>query len=278
MTPNEAFQVEIKSGRGTLISPHFHEDHFEIIEVVKGSLAVTVGLSVTHVPTGGILHLLPGFVQYAVSAGEEECLVHVLTYRPDAVLTSDSLDEQFLSFYMLPIGNRAVLFPPEHPLHAALAGHMETAISEWRGREILYRSLVLAELSHMLVLILRSYGYREEGQEYQNMMRIAPAIRYILSGYSDRLRLEDLAAKLYLSPDHFGKLFRATVGLTPIEYINHVRINAALRLLAEGNGRIAEVSRAAGFTNTNYFHKVFHDLLGIGPAALRKQWRTMSTE
>ncbi len=279
MRENEAFEITATGGRGTLIAPHYHEDAFEFIEVIRGSADVTVGLTTTHVPTGAILHIIPGFVHYAVSHGEEECFLRVLTYRRDAAFTLDGLDEQFLSLYLLPIENRATLFTVEHSLNAGLARHMENAIAEWRGKEIFYTTLVLSEISHMLAAVLRFYGYREEEDpEYRNIMRIAPTVEYVLKNYGSKLRLEEMAQKLFLSPDHFGKLFRQTVGLTPIEYVNNIRVSAAMRLLASTGWTIADISRASGFSNTNYFHKVFHDLVGIGPAALRKQWQAMKDE
>lgn len=279
MKENEAFEIITTGGKGTLIAPHYHEDAFEFIEVVRGSADVTVGLSTIHAPCGAILHLIPGYVHFAVAHGNEECFLRVLTYRRDAAFTLDGLDERFLSLYLLPIENRVTLFLPEHSLNARLARHMENAIGEWRGKEIFYTSLVLAEISHMLAAVLRFYGYREEDDpEYRNVMRMAPTVEYVLANYASKLRLEEMAQKLFLSPDHFGKLFRQTVGLTPIEYVNNIRVSAAMRYLASTNWTIADISKSSGFSNTNYFHKVFRDLVGIGPAALRKQWQAMKSE
>lgn len=279
MKDSELFSVTVKSGRGTLLPAHYHEDALEFIQVVKGVATVTVGLSSVEVPEGGILHLLPGAVHYATARGGEECYLRAVTYRRDAILAAPGLDEDFFSLYILPIENRAVLYLSEHPLHDTLATHMETAITEWEGKELFYNALVISELSHMLAAILRFYSYRDEDSlDYRNKMRVAPAVRYIETFYAQKLRLEDLAATLYLSPDHFGKLFRSAVGLTPVEYVNHVRINAAMRRLASFEASIAEVATSSGFANANYFHKVFRDLTGHGPAALRKQWRAMRDE
>ena len=149
MTDQELFSVTVRNGSGTLIAPHYHDDALEFIEVVRGSADVTVGLDTVRVPEGGIVHLLPGFVHFAVAAEERECFVRVLTYRPRAPFSLDALDDRFLSLYLLPISNRLVLFTDEHPLHASLRAHMETAISEWRGKELFHTSIILAEICHM---------------------------------------------------------------------------------------------------------------------------------
>jgi AraC-like DNA-binding protein len=51
-----------------------------------------------------------------------------------------------------------------------------------------------------------------------------------------------------------------------------------MRLLASTDLPITDVSGAAGFSNANYFHKVFRDLVGVGPAALRKRWRALQDD
>ena len=279
MKENELFEISVAGGRGALLAPGYHDDAFEFIEVVRGSAEITVGLTKVKAPTGSILHLVPGSVRYAVASGDEECFIRVIAYRRSVITAYDRLDERILSLYLLPIENHAGLFLPDHPLHAGLSFHMENAVSEWRGKELFHTSVILAEITHMISAVLREYGYRDEADpEYYNMMRMAPTVEFVLSHYSEKLRLEELAEHLFLSPDHFGKLFRQTVGLTPIEYVNYVRICAALRLLASTDWVIADISKAAGFANANYFHKVFRDLVGIGPAALRKQWKAMKSE
>ena len=274
MCEGELFSFAVKSGEGCLIAPHFHDDAMEFIEVLKGNLRVTVGLREITVPEGGILHFFPGVVHYAVA--EEECLVRVLTYRCTAGFAKDRLDEQILSLYLSSFENQVMLFTMEHALYATLASHMENAIGEWRGKELFSTALILAEISYMLVAILRAFGYgQEEGPELHNRLRIAQTVKYIDASYAKKLRLEDLAATLYLSPDHFGKLFRATVGLTPVEYVNYVRVNAAMRLLAKGELSVSEIAKASGFASVNYFQKVFRDFVGIGPATLRRNWQAM---
>ena len=277
MVAGEVFSVDIRRGDGTLMAPHYHKDAMEFLRVVKGTVDVTVGLTAFRLTEGQILHHVPGTVHYATAVDGEECLLHVLDYTPGTLPVTDALDDRFLSLYKLE--KRTELFDIDNPLHASLSAHMDVAVAEWQGKEILHAAVIISEICHMQAALLRAYGYRdEETVEYRNMMRVAPILSYIDASYAKKLRLEDLAAQLYLSPDHFGKLFRATVGMTPVDYVNYTLIGAAMRHLSESDWGIAEISAAAGFSNPNYFHKVFHDLTGKGPAAMRKQWRAMKEE
>ena len=73
-----------------------------------------------------------------------------------------------------------------------------------------------------------------------------------------------------VSPDYFTKMFKDTIGRTPIEYINGLRVNEAMRRLAETEESMADIADAIGFCNPNYFHKIFKQYMDSSPLAYRK--------
>ncbi len=264
------FFMETRRGTGTLLLPHAHRQTLEFIEVMQGVADITVGVQTYRVAAGGILHLSPGFVHYA-SAVSGECLLRTLTYPRAAVLAMDKLDSDIFTMFLLRPQTWSVLFTAGHPLHRTLAAHMETATAEWMGKEIFYATLVFAEISHMIAAILRYYGYgQEEGSERRSIMRIRPVLEYIDTAYSRRIPLSELAGRMLLSSDHFGMLFHEALGMTPIEYINTVRVNRAMCMLVEGNAPVAQIAGACGFSDARYFYKVFRDKCALSPTALRK--------
>ncbi len=267
----EGFSIELQYGDGLILPPHDHEEDPEFLQVVRGSVDVTVGLNTYRITAGGILHIAPGLVHYAYSVGGAATM-RTLTYRLSAVLSMDKLDANVLSRYLLHFRNRMALFSVGHTLHRALSGYFDTAVSEWQGREIFYGTLVTAQISHMVATVLRFYGYGQdsESQEYRNFLRIRPVLEYIDTHYAEKMRLEELASGLSLSPDHFGKLFRDALDTTPVEYVNAVRINHAQHHLINGKEPLAVIAKRCGFASATYFHKVFHDLTGTSPVAFRK--------
>ena len=76
-----------------------------------------------------------------------------------------------------------------------------------------------------------------------------------------------------VSPDYFTRMFKDSIGKTPIDYINAMRINESMRLLYETDKPMAEIAEAVGFCNSNYFHKIFKQYMDVSPLAYRKSAR-----
>ncbi len=100
---------------------------------------------------------------------------------------------------------------------------------------------------------------------------LAQAIAHIDCHVSDVVSLDALAAGCYVSPGHFRKLFRETTGLSPLEYINHIRMALAQELLRNSELSIADVAAGVGIQDTNYFSRLFRHLVGVAPSTYRKQ-------
>lgn len=87
---------------------------------------------------------------------------------------------------------------------------------------------------------------------------------YIQAHLEQDLKLADLAAIAQLSPYHFLRLFKQSLGLTPHQYILQRRIAAARRLL-QGSCSIAEVALRTGFCDQSHLTRCFKQALGVTP-------------
>lgn len=100
---------------------------------------------------------------------------------------------------------------------------------------------------------------------------LAEALQFIENNTGSKLKVEEIAAKVYLSPNYFRKVFREVTGLTPIEYINRIRISNACILLKEKNMTISMVAEVVGINNLNYFSRLFKSLTGCSPSKFKKK-------
>lgn len=101
---------------------------------------------------------------------------------------------------------------------------------------------------------------------------IATAREYLHSHYAERVRLDELASLVHLSPFHLSRAFRATVGVPPHRYQLLVRIELAKRLLADGE-RVSEVAAATGFADHSHFTRRFREMVGVTPSRYRAERR-----
>jgi AraC-like DNA-binding protein/response regulator of citrate/malate metabolism len=110
------------------------------------------------------------------------------------------------------------------------------------------------------------------GNEAQRVVRQAMA--YIHEHYAEPLSREELASRVGLSDRYLTRCFRQETGVTPITYLNRYRSRQARTLLERGDLSVTEVAFATGFSDPNYFGRVFRAEVGVSPRAYQRGERT----
>ena len=105
---------------------------------------------------------------------------------------------------------------------------------------------------------------------YHNVLRLRPALDYIADHCGEKIYIDTLAEMISVSADYFTKMFKESIGKTPIDYINGVRVNKALELLSVTDTPLNDIADKSGFANPNYFHKIFKQYMNTSPLAYRK--------
>lgn len=90
-------------------------------------------------------------------------------------------------------------------------------------------------------------------------------IDYININLSKNLGLTELAKIIQVSPPHFGRLFKLTMGLSPYQYVLQCRIQQAKKLLAKGKLTQVEIAQTLGFYDQSHFSRVFRKAVGVTP-------------
>ena len=86
---------------------------------------------------------------------------------------------------------------------------------------------------------------------------------------SEDIDESDLAEILNISPYYLSHIFKDTYGVNVIDYLNQVRIKKAKELLAEGEDSVKQIAFETGFTDPNYFCRIFKKYTGVTPSAFR---------
>ncbi|MGU3376014.1 helix-turn-helix domain-containing protein [Chryseobacterium sp. M5A1_1a] len=98
----------------------------------------------------------------------------------------------------------------------------------------------------------------------KNRSRIGFVVDYIKRNLHQKLSIDSIAKLAYVSKSNFFKMFRDELGVSPNDFILQERINRAKELLA-GQNSIKETAFQTGFSDTNYFTRVFKQLVGVTP-------------
>jgi len=108
--------------------------------------------------------------------------------------------------------------------------------------------------------------------------RLERMIEMIAQRCLGRLRIPEVAREAGLTRAYAMRLFRASMGMTMLEYITRQRVSHAQRLLATTNRGVLDVMQACGFTSTTRFYKVFHDIAGCKPGDYRRKFHPTGTK
>jgi len=133
----------------------------------------------------------------------------------------------------------------------------------------IFADLNLKELLIRLVQSQHLVQIKTESQLDDNKGRLQFVLHHIHEHLTNKILINDLCRKAYLSRNTFFKWFKEQFGITPIEYINHERLKLGKQLLAENRYTVSQVSSYCGFSDVNYFVRLFKKVEGITPGSYR---------
>ena len=266
------FKMYSVQGEG-IICAGFHEQAMEIIEITLGSVLVQIGTEFAEAKAGDFLYVPPTMV-FRVEAKEGEAGMRSMVFDSSIIeVNMENFDTEIFYMFYVQSKNKIVVFEEGHPVHDTLSKYMQESYDEYISKDVCYKLPIRANIYLMMTSLLRYYcGSKNELDRmiYHNVMRLRPIITYISNHYKEKIYIETMSDMITVSPDYFTKMFKDSIGRTPIDYINGLRINRAMQMLATTDTSVNDISDQLGFSNSNYFHKIFKQYMDTSPAAYRK--------
>jgi AraC-like DNA-binding protein len=96
-----------------------------------------------------------------------------------------------------------------------------------------------------------------------------PIAQFIRRHIGDKISLEDIAKHFGFHPHYLIKLFNDRTGMSPMQYLQELRLEKAKELLEMTDLTVSEISERLGWTNS-YFSRLFHQREGVSPSEYRK--------
>ncbi len=261
------------SGEGRLVNATRHETSMEIIEVLSGVIRIRIGTETVEASEGYFIYVPPTLVFSAEAVSERASLRAMVFDTSILEENMENFDAEVFYMFYLQSKNKVTPFEKGHPVYETLAKYMQESYDEYVSKDVCYKLPIRANIYLMMTALLRYYCGSKDEQDrmiYHNVLRLRPVVEYIAEHYLEKIYIEELADMITVSPDYFTKMFKDSIGKTPIEYINGLRINEAMRQLAETDNSMADIADAIGFCNPNYFHKIFKQYMDMSPLSYRK--------
>lgn len=137
------------------------------------------------------------------------------------------------------------------------------------GSEVMYESLARV----FLVQLIQRYGEERAPALKFGQGFTATHYKRVLDHVSERfgqpITIEELARVAGMGTAHFSRLFKATVGDTPYQFVMDYRVEQARKMLGERGRPLIDVALACGFADQPHFTRIFKRLTGKTPREYR---------
>ncbi|MGY3449665.1 helix-turn-helix transcriptional regulator [Bradyrhizobium sp. USDA 4353] len=139
------------------------------------------------------------------------------------------------------------------------------------------QTLGLDEIGHLIasrfVATVSGEAERPAAPSLRDRRRAVESALWIDDNADQDIELADVAREAGVSPFHFLRLFAATIGVTPHQYLIRARLRRAARRLSEEDTPVTEIAYDVGFADLSNFTRTFTRAAGVSPLKFRKASR-----
>lgn len=104
-----------------------------------------------------------------------------------------------------------------------------------------------------------------------NDLTISKTLEIIHNEFNRDLTLEELAERVFLSPNYLSILFKKEMKIGLNKYLNNFRLEKACSLLLNSNMKVIDIAKYIGFDNPSYFNRLFKNNFGMTPSIYREE-------
>ncbi|SEQ74703.1 AraC-type DNA-binding protein [Faunimonas pinastri] len=272
LSPGESFKAWSHGYPFRTVRWHFHPE-YEIHLVVETSGRYFVGDFIGDFEPGNLLMTGPNLPHNWVSNVPEGTTIErrglILQFPEAFIQTCMAAFPELACFEgMLERSRRGLLFSPAT---AEIVKPWLAELIDAQGprRIALFMGILDALLHGPRPATLVGCGYQPDPSAYLSAP-INRVLDHLSRHLTERESMADLAGIAGQSPSAFCRSFRRHTGMTPVQYVNRLRINLACQLLmSEPDQAVTDICFDVGFNNLSNFNHQFLVLKGMPPSRFR---------
>ncbi len=134
--------------------------------------------------------------------------------------------------------------------------------------------LITSYLLKTFSFLLKNYPKNQKTNISKRENTLIQIEKYLAAHFDDpNLSMEEVAKVFSFSQSYLTRLFKSEAGITPIQYVNELRMKRAIELLALQSFTIDQIAEAVGYDNQFYFTKRFKKYYGVPPSKYKQKNR-----
>ena len=243
---------------------HCHPE-IEITYIKKGSMHYRVNNRSFHLKEGDIIFCNSNALHSGEMEDQEDCSYIPITF--DSKLIYGFFQSTICTKYVDPvIQNLAVC-----AWHTIFRDHMLKVISLDKEKPDFYELDISIHMQTMWKLLaehfpLQAVSPASDLTEYERIRKI---LSYIEQNYMNRITLTDISENIHLCESECTRLFKRHMNTTLFAFLKEYRIERSLEYLNTKES-ISNIAEKTGFSDSNYYTKVFSKIKGCSPREYRK--------
>jgi len=156
------------------------------------------------------------------------------------------------------------------PDHEIIITHMKNIYAMTQSGSS-FLGLDCSKLVYMMILDLIKVILLSSRSMEQHYEKLSPVLRYIEEHHSSLITIQQLANCIDVTPQYLCLLFKNTMKMRPMEYVNRTRINYSKQLMFNESGiKLQRIAQLVGFDSPSYYSAVFKRLEGLSPEQFKK--------
>ncbi len=246
---------------------HFH-DFYELYYLLSGERIYFIQNTTYLVRQGDLVLIDKRLLHKTINTGLPEH-ERILLHFDDALLREPELTELFSC--------GSPILPATEAFSAEVRRLLLRMLQETSEQDVYYKNSMENLIAELLIQCIR-YQNRLPAQSDAAMTqphvlhpKMTEIIHYLNESYTEQLTLADIAAAHNLSTTYVSRIFKRTTGFSFVEYLNHIRIREAQRLLRETTMPITRIAEEVGFQSITHFGRVFKQISHASPRAFRSR-------
>ncbi|WP_217588236.1 AraC family transcriptional regulator [Lentibacillus saliphilus] len=155
--------------------------------------------------------------------------------------------------------------------------YLNKIIYEIQHQRMDYELICQNIIEILIVKLRRAKNIKVQNNNAQQMRQaVAFAKHYINQNFREDITLDALAKACNINKYYLAHIFKEEIGISPIGYLNHVRIKETQILLETTDHTIAEIASFIGFSSQSFFSQAFKRETDQTPSGYRKNARNQS--
>ena len=251
---------------------HWHPE-IEITLVLDGQILYKVNQCTYHMKTGDILLGNANVLHAGFMEDMQDGKYVSITFLPKIIYGSyesvlrRKYVEPFVQNFSLP----AIYIDHSQPWHQLFAGYVKDIIRLYEEKNAFYELDITGTLQKLWRCMLQNLPedlpYTEHSKLERNRMR--EIMDYLEHNYMNKIQMKNIAEEIHLCESECSRLFKRYMNVSLFTFLQEYRVERSLEFLLSSGDSIMEVAQKSGFTDSNYYAKVFSKVKRCSPQKSR---------